>query len=102
MRTRITNGPVKRDQEGGPGGGNATKERDQVARADNIHRAAEKIGGKRRAHQGRVSSIGATVDGDFLGVSNALFDGPLNGVHQVVMHFAAPLSVARAQKLFAV
>src|SRR5438105_1564955 len=36
------------------------------------------------------------------GVSNALFDGPLNGVYQVVMHFAAPLSVARAQKLFAV
>ena len=54
------------------------------------------------AGQRRVAAVGAAEDGDLLRVGDALLDGPVHGVDQVVVHLQAPLLVAGVQELLAV
>src|SRR5918997_1671254 len=85
-----------------PVGRDALYKGDDVRRAHDVHGAPEKVRGERDPGEGRVPAVGAAVDGDPLGVGDTPLDGPPYGVHEVVVHFAAPLPVAGIKEIFAV
>src|SRR5438046_2005349 len=89
-------------QEGGPVWGDRSNKCDQVAGADNIHRTAEEVRCECCTHECCVATIGTAVDYNFLRVSDALLNCPVNSIHQVIVHVAAPFLIASIQEVFTV
>src|SRR5690606_32594106 len=44
------------------------------------------------------AAVAAAADTDAVRIGDAVVDGPLHGVHQVVVHLGAPLAVARVEE----
>src|SRR5690606_11419357 len=54
--------------------------------ADVVDGSGEVVGGERRADEGGVAAVGAPVDGNAGSVNDALLDGPLAEVDEVIVH----------------
>src|SRR2546421_7524925 len=98
----VTDSIMKSCQEGRPVGWNRFNQRDEVARADDIDCAAEEVRSECGTHQGGVTTIGATIDGNFMRIGNTLINRPVNSVHEVVVHVTSPLFVSGIKEIFTV
>ena len=75
-------------------------QRHEIRRAAFVDAASEYIGREGEADQRGVAAVAATDDGDFVGIGNFLFDGPIHGVDQIVVHLSGPLFVGGVGELF--
>src|SRR5260370_35518641 len=88
--------------EWGPVGRYGPDKGDEITRADNINGTAEQIRRECRSNQRCETTIGTAVNRPFLRIGYTLINRPMNAIHEVIVHFPAPLLVASIQKFFAV
>ena len=82
--------PVRRD---------GLDQSDNARGANDVHAASERVRGERQTNQRGVASVTAAVDADSIRIRITLAHRPFLGVQQIVMHGAAPLTVAGIEEL---
>src|SRR5260370_24435041 len=87
--------------EWGPVGRYGPDKGDEITRADNINGTAEQIRRECRSNQRCETTIGTAVNRHFLRIGYTLINRPMNAIHEVIVHFPAPLLVACLQNFFA-
>src|SRR5258705_7095189 len=63
----------------------------EIRDADVVDGRGEDVGSEGHRDQCRVATVGAAEDRDAIPIRIALLDGPVNGVDEIVMHFAGEL-----------
>src|SRR5260370_867259 len=99
---RIAHALVEDGDDGLPVLRDAVNQRNEIAGADNVYRAAEEVGSEGCANQCSIATIGTAENGYFLRIGDALLHGPVDGIYQVIVHLTAPFFIARVHELFAI